>query len=56
MDIVAGKKYLLDGKTEIIVLKAINHSQTVFSVEIPGQSIELVQKDRLMPFQGKKMI
>ncbi len=53
MEIEAGKKYLLDGETEVIVLKAINRSQTSFSIEIPGKSVESVQKDRLKPIQGK---
>lgn len=42
-----GKKYLLDGKTEIIILKPVNRSHTVYKIEVPGHSIELVERERL---------
>ena len=46
-EIKAGQHYLLDGKTDVIVVKPVNRSKTVFSVEIPGKSIQSVEKDRL---------
>ena len=48
--IVPGSKYLLDGKTEVIVLKRSTRSGLSYIVEIPGRSIEVVSSDRLTVF------
>ena len=45
--ITPGSKCLLDGKTEVIVLKPSTRSNLSYTVEIPGKSIELVSADRL---------
>lgn len=45
-----GGKYLLDGKTEVTVLKASNRAQTVFIVETATRSVLLVERERLQPF------
>jgi len=45
--ITPGSKCLLDGKTEVIVLKPSTRSNLSYTVEIPGKSIELVSSDRL---------
>jgi hypothetical protein len=45
--ITPGSKYLLDGRTEVTVLKPSTRSNLTYSVEIPGRSIELVSVDRL---------
>jgi hypothetical protein len=45
-----GSKCLLDGKTEVTVLKSSTRSNSSYSVEIPGQSIEMVSSDRLTAF------
>lgn len=47
MNIEPGQEYLLDGKTVVKVLKAINRSKTVYSIEIPGTRIDTVESDRL---------
>lgn len=48
--IAPGSKCLLDGKTEVIVLKPSTRSNLSYTVEIPGKSIELVSSDRLSAF------
>lgn len=48
--IIPGSKCLLDGKTEVIVLKPSTRSNLSYTVEIPGKSIELVSRDRLTEF------
>lgn len=45
--ITPGSKCLLDGKTEVIVLKPSTRSNLSYTVEIPGRSIEMVSSDRL---------
>ncbi len=45
--IAPGSKCLLDGKTEVIVVKPSTRSNLSYTVEIPGKSIELVSSDRL---------
>ncbi len=45
--IVPGQQYLLDGKILVKVIKPINRSSTVFSVETPGQSVVTVERERL---------
>lgn len=45
--IVPGQQYLLDGKILVKVIKPINRSSTVFSVETPGQSVVTVERARL---------
>ena len=47
--ITPGSKCLLDGKTEVIVLKPSTRSNLSYTVEIPGKSIEMVSSDRLSP-------
>lgn len=47
MNIEPGQEYLLDGKTVVKVLKAINRSKTVYSIEIPGTRIDTVEGERL---------
>ncbi len=44
---IPGSRCLLDGKTEVIVLKAITRSHSTYNVEIPGKSFETVAHDRL---------
>jgi hypothetical protein len=44
-----GQDYLLDGKTQVRVLKPANRSQTIFNIEIAGQRVESVDADRLLP-------
>ncbi|AYB32061.1 hypothetical protein D4L85_16445 [Chryseolinea soli] len=46
--IIPGSKFLLDGTTEVIVLKPSTRSNSSYTVEIPGRSIEIVSTDRLM--------
>jgi hypothetical protein len=48
--ITPGSKCLLDGKTEVIVLKPSTRSNLSYTVEVPGKSIELVSRDRLSAF------
>ena len=48
--ITPGSKCLLDGKTEVIVLKPSTRSNLSYTVEIPGRSIEIVSSDRLTTF------
>lgn len=48
--ITPGTKCLLDGHTEVIVLKAATRSNSSYAVEIPGRSIEMVASDRLTAF------
>jgi hypothetical protein len=48
-----GQDYLLDGKTQVKVLKPVNRSQTVFNVETRSQRVESVEVGRLMPLQEK---
>jgi len=48
--ITPGSKCLLDGKTEVIVLKPSTRSNLSYTVEIPGRSIEIVSSDRLTAF------
>jgi len=45
--ITPGSKCLLDGKTEVTVLKPSTRSNSSFTVEIPGESIQIVSIDRL---------
>ena len=49
MEIELGEDYLLDGKIRVTVIKPLNRSKTFFSIEIPGRSIESVEKGRLVP-------
>ena len=44
-----GQDYLLDGKTQVRVLKPANRSQTIFNIEIAGQRVESVDAERLLP-------
>jgi hypothetical protein len=45
--ILSGSKCLLDEKTEVIVLKPATRSNSAYSIEIPGQRIETVSRERL---------
>lgn len=49
--LVPGQEYLLDGKVLVKLIKTINRAGTIFSVEIPSQSILTVEKQRLQPIQ-----
>lgn len=44
-----GSKCLIDGKTEAIILKSFNKAQTRFIIEIPGTSVQMVERERLSP-------
>lgn len=46
-EIEPGHRYLLDGKIEVIVLKALNRAKTIYNIEIPGKSILSVERERL---------
>jgi hypothetical protein len=45
--ITSGSKCLLDGNTEVNVLKPSTRSKSSYIVEIPGASIQIVSIDRL---------
>jgi hypothetical protein len=47
INIEEGQQYLLDGKIVVTVIKAVTRSRTTFSVELPGKSIDTVNKERL---------
>jgi hypothetical protein len=47
-----GSEYLLDGKTKVKVIKPLNRSNTVFSVETPQSSILTVEKERLKELEA----
>jgi hypothetical protein len=49
MEIESGMDYLLDGKTKVVVIRSLNRSKTVFSVQLPEKGIDTVEKDRLSP-------
>ncbi|PZR16218.1 MAG: hypothetical protein DI539_17850 [Flavobacterium psychrophilum] len=42
-----GSRCLLDGKTEVVVLKPATRSYSTYNIEIPGKSIETVKRHRL---------
>lgn len=52
IQIETGHTYLLDGKTPVRVLKTINRSKTIFSIELPNRSVEMVGIERLQPQQA----
>lgn len=43
----AGVKCLIDGKIEAIIVKSLNRAFSRFVVEIPGKSVETIDRDRL---------
>ncbi len=45
--IANGSKCLLDEKIPVIVLKPATRSNSSYSIEIPGKSIETVARERL---------
>jgi hypothetical protein len=49
--IETGHIYLLDGKTPVTVLKPLNRSKTIFSIELLNRSIETIDIKRLQPQQ-----
>lgn len=51
-----GQDYLLDGKTQVRVLKSVNRSQTIFNVEIRGRRFESVEAGRLQPLEEKLIV
>lgn len=53
MEIENGRQYLLDGKTPVSVVKAINKAKTVYSI-VMGQSIITVEKERLKNMETVK--
>ncbi len=42
-----GDKCLLDGKKEVVIVKPHNRQLTKYVVEIPGKSVEKVERHRL---------
>ncbi len=44
-----GAKYLLDNQTEVIVLKSSTRSNSSYNVELPGRTVEMVERERLTP-------
>jgi hypothetical protein len=42
-----GSKCLIDGKTEAVILKSFNKAQTKFIIEIPGTSVQIVERERI---------
>jgi len=44
-----GSTCLLDKRTPVKVLKALNRSKTAFSIEMPDKSIDTVSIERLQP-------
>jgi hypothetical protein len=42
-----GSKCLIDGKTEAVILKSFNKAQTRYIVEIPGTSVQIVERERI---------
>lgn len=55
-EIEPGHRYLLDGKIEVVVLKALNRAKTIYNIEIPGKSILSVERERLgklVPLEAK---
>jgi len=51
IEIKKGRQYLLDGKDSVTVIKPVNRAETLFSVEIPGKGIIMVEKNRLTETQ-----
>lgn len=51
-----GQNYLLDGKTVVKVLKAINRSLTIFNIETPGRTVESVEVSRLQPVPDTTLV
>jgi hypothetical protein len=49
MEIESGADCLLDGKTKVTVIRALNRAKTVFSVQLPEKGIDTVEKSRLSP-------
>jgi hypothetical protein len=45
--IANGSKCLLDEKIPVIVLKPATRSNSSYSIEIPGRSVETVSRERL---------
>lgn len=52
--IETGHIYLLDGKTPVTVLKPLNRSKTIFSIELLTQSVETVGVERLHPQESSR--
>ncbi len=51
-----GTKYLLDRATEVIVLKSSTRSNSSYNVELPGRSVETVERERLTPLTQSESI
>jgi hypothetical protein len=49
-----GQSYLLDGKTLVKVLKAVNRSLTIFNIE-SDHSVESVEAHRLKPVKENSL-
>jgi hypothetical protein len=49
-----GQSYLLDGKTLVKVLKAVNRSLTIFNIE-SDRSVESVEAHRLKPLNENNL-
>ncbi|HEY9008789.1 hypothetical protein [Ohtaekwangia sp.] len=50
-ELETGRQYLLDGKTVVVIVKPVNRSKTMYSVEMPGRSVIAVERDRLQVIQ-----
>lgn len=55
MEIESGAECLLDGKTKVVVIRPLNRSKTVFSVQLPEKGIDTVEKSRLTPLTAKEV-
>jgi hypothetical protein len=55
-EIEQGHRYLLDGKTEVIALKAVNRAKTIYNIEIPGKSVLSVERERLRKIEEKTVL
>ncbi|HEY9048505.1 MAG TPA: hypothetical protein VIN08_21510 [Ohtaekwangia sp.] len=46
-ELETGRQYLLDGKIVVVIVKPVNRSKTMYSVEMPGRSVIAVERERL---------
>lgn len=47
--ILAGEKYMLDGITEVLVIKSFQRSLAKILIELPDKMVMLVKQSRLLP-------
>lgn len=55
MEIESGADCLLDGKTKVVVIRPLNRSKTVFSVQLPEKGIDTVDRSRLTPLTAPEV-